>query len=313
MSPRRVPKDIGASVRARLLNLAKSRGVGFELVLSEFAIERLLYRLGRSPHAEEFVLKGATLFRMWTTEAGRATWDLDLLGRGDTSIDSLKRSVERICAVEAADGITYNGDAVSAQRIRAADQDGGVRLKLTASLSGARVPVQIDIGFGDVVVPSPRKQDFPALLALEPAHIYVYPKEAVVAEKLNTVVSLGVMNSRMKDFYDLWFLASCFAFDGTALVAAIRATFNGRSTTYPSGLPLALQPGFLSVPQRAVQWRAFLRKGRLVAPIEVAALIKLLRAFVEAPLASAAGAGTTPCCWLPGGPWTDEGQDCRQP
>jgi len=303
MSAERSLTNVAASVRARLLQLARRQGVEFQLVLAEFAIERLLYRLGVSAHAERFVLKGATLFRLWSAERGRATWDLDLLGRGTNTVPAVVGAVRELCAVDADDGLVFDADSISGEEIRAADEYEGVRVRLEARLAGARIPVQVDVGFGDAVVPAPRLETYPTLLDHAPPRVLVYPREAVVAEKLEAVLALGVTNSRMKDFYDLQQLAKRFAFDGLSLALAIRATFDRRRTPLPGDEPLVLTPGFLGAPERQTQWSAFLRRGRLDAAPDSTRLAEELRAFLWPVLAAAARSERFDQHWAAGGPW----------
>lgn len=303
MSPAREPKNLAASIRARLLNLSRLRKVEFQLLLSEFAIERLLYRLGVSPQADRFVLKGAMLFKMWPGELHRATWDLDLLGRGPSAVADVLAVVRELCMIECPDGIVFDPASAAGEEIRAADEYAGVRVRLQARLDEARIPVQVDVGFGDAIVPAPAREPYPALLDHPPPHILVYPREAVVAEKLEAMVSLGVTNSRMKDFYDVQMLASRFAFDGSALAQAVRATFLRRGTPFPDGEPLALTREFLAAPERQTLWRAFLRRGRLEAPPDTGELADALRRFLGPVLASVAGGEDLAASWTPGGPW----------
>ncbi len=303
MSARREVTNVAASVRTRLLNLARRQSVEFQLVLSRFATERFLYRLGASSHAERFVLKGATLFRLWSDEQPRATWDLDLLGRGPSTVSDVMAVVRDLCGIRADDGIEFDPDSITGEDIRLPDEYSGVRVKLKARLAEARIPVQVDVGFGDAVVPPPKREVYPTLLDHDPPHILVYSRDAVVAEKLEAAVSLGVTNSRMKDFYDLHRLASSAAFDGSTLAGAIRATFRRRKTPFPDGEPLVLSPGFLAAPGREVQWRAFLWRGRLEAPPDAGELVKDLRRFLLPVLAAAARGGEFEATWRPGGPW----------
>jgi predicted nucleotidyltransferase component of viral defense system len=304
MSAKRSLTNLGASVRARLLELARRQGVEFQLVLSEFAIERLLYRLGVSAHAERFVLKGATLFKLWSADRGRATWDLDLLGRGASAVADVVQVVRELCAVHAEDGLAFDLESLAGEEICAGDEYEGVRVRLTAWLAEARIPVQVDVGFGDAVVPAPSLKSYPTLLDHPPPRVLVYPREAVVAEKLEAMLSLGVTNSRMKDFYDVHRLAERFAFDGPLLVLAIRATFDRRKTPLPDDEPLVLAPGFLSAPERQAQWRAFLRRGRLDGPPDTTRLAEQLRVFLRPALAAAARGEAFERHWAAGGPWT---------
>jgi predicted nucleotidyltransferase component of viral defense system len=311
MSPKRQATNIGASVRARIRDLARKRGVEFQLVLSEYAIERLLYRLGASPHAERFVLKGATLFKLWSGDTRRATWDLDLLGRGAGGVDDTIVIVRELCAINVNDGIVFAPESITGEIIRVPDEDAGVRLRMEASLDAARIPMQIDIGFGDAVVPAPKLETYPVLLDHDPPRILVYPREAVVAEKFEAMVSLGVANSRMKDFYDVHRLASLSTFDGETLVRALRATFVRRDTPFPTGEPLALTSQFWKVPERSAQWRAFLRRGRLKGPSNAEDLIADLRTFLLPVLRGAAEGVAFPPTWHPGGLWTMHEQGVR--
>lgn len=311
MNSRRAPTDLPASVRDRLRGLARERGVEFQLLLSEFAIERLLYRLGVSEHAEQFVLKGATLFKLWSADQRRATWDLDLLGRGASGVDDVVAVVGDLCRIEAADGIVFDVGTVVGEEIRVPDEYAGVRVRLQACLATARIPVQVDVGFGDAVVPIPRREVYPALLDHPPPEILVYPRETVVAEKLEAVVSLGVATSRMKDLFDLHRLAAEFAFDGQPLVRAVRATFERRGTFFPEGPPVVLTADFLAGAERATQWRAFLRRGRLEGPPDVLALAEELRAFLLPVIEAAAQERPLKGAWAPGGPWVRPGDEAE--
>lgn len=304
MSPAKPPANLAAAVRARLLDLSRRRGVEFQLVLSEFAIERLLFRLGESAHADRFVLKGAMLFKLWSDERHRATWDLDLLGRGASAIADVVGVVRDLCAIRAEDAIAFDAASLTGEEIRAADEYGGVRVRLEARLGDARIPVQVDVGFGDAIEPAPSRQTYPTLLDHPPPRILAYPREAVVAEKVEAMLSLGVTNSRMKDFYDVHVLASAFTFEGPALARAIRATFERRGTPLPGREPLVLTPGFLAAPERQVQWRAFLRRGRLPGPPDAGALADALQAFLGPALEAGARGDTFAQTWPPGGPWT---------
>lgn len=302
MSRKGPPANLAASVRARLDDLRKRKGLELELVLSEFAIERLLYRLGTSAYAGRFVLKGATLFRLWNDQRGRATWDLDLLGRDEGSVEATSRVMQDVCALPGKDGLTFPPDRIAAEEIRIPDEFGGVRLRLEAHLGTARIPVQIDIGFGDVVVPPPSRVRFPVLLDLPVPEILAYPKETVVAEKFEAMVSKGVTNTRMKDFYDVDLLARTMEFHGELLVEALRGTFAHRG--FPSEQPVALNPGFLVSPLRAPAWKAFLRRGRLDVGLDADALHARVREFLIPVWQAARQELPFKQEWLPGGPWT---------
>ncbi len=303
MSPPRPPRDRAASERDRLARLARDQRVELQLLLSEFAIERLLHRLGVSRYAESYVLKGAMLFRLWSQERGRATWDLDLLGRGAEGVDDVVGVLRHLCSIPGEDGLVLDPASVQGEEIRVANEYAGVRVRLEARLSGARIPMQVDVGFGDAVTPPPVWESYPTLLDHRPPRILVYPREAVVAEKLEAIVSLGITNSRMKDFYDVYVLAASFPFQGSVLADAIRATFARRRTTIPSGRPFVLTPEFLGAPERRTQWRAFLRRGRLHAAPEAQELAEALLAFLTPLLEAIAHGPTYGADWPAGGPW----------
>jgi predicted nucleotidyltransferase component of viral defense system len=304
MTRKEPPVNLAASIRARLDILRKRRGVDLELLLSEYAIERLLYRLGMSRHADRFVLKGATLFRVWSGDQARATWDLDLLGRDAGDLKEMAALFKELCSLNGEDGIRYPPDEVIAEEIRIPDEFGGVRIRMEAQLGTIRIPVQIDIGFGDAVVPPAELLDFPTLLNLPAPRILAYAKETVVAEKFEAMISKGAANTRMKDFYDINRLSGIFAFEGEALIASIRATFSRRSHRFEAETPIALEPGFLDQPRQKAAWRAFIRRGRLAAETDTGEISKSLREFLlpvwqalrqELPFTQR---------WRPGGPWS---------
>lgn len=281
----RQPRNMAASVRQRLMNLSRERGDEFQLVLTRYGLERLLYRLAQSPHAEQFVLKGAALFQLWTGQPHRSTRDLDLLGQGDPSTDRLRQLFQDICSLTVDDdGLTFLTDAIQAEQIKEDDEYQGIRLRIEARLGNARIPLQIDIGFGDAITPEPQAVTYPTLLDFPAPQLNAYPRETVVAEKFQAMVQLGMGNSRMKDFYDVWILARQFEFDGTALCAAIRATFQRRQTALPATTPLALTPEFSTDRNKAIQWNAFLRKARLIeSPPPLEEAVSLLASFLMPP------------------------------
>ena len=227
-------KNTAASIRARLLPLAQSKGEDYQRVLGRYAIERFLYRLGRSPYREKFALKGATLFTLWTGQTHRPTKDLDLLGRGSSSaIEEVEPTIRAICEIQDEDGIVFDSESVEGTRIKEEDEYDGVRIKLLADLAGARIPMQIDIGFGDAVYPEPELVSFPVLLPMEAPLIRAYPRESAIAEKFHAMVVLDIRNSRMKDFYDVWFMASTWTFDMASLRSAIFTSFERRGSPIP--------------------------------------------------------------------------------
>lgn len=253
-------KNTAASVRARLLALAQSKGEDYQRILGRFAIERFLYRLGRSPYRDKFALKGATLFTLWTGQTHRPTKDLDLLGSASSAISEVEETIRAICEIPEENGILFDSKSVEGTKIKEEDEYDGVRIKFQAELAGARIPMQIDIGFGDAVYPEPELASFPVLLPMEAPVIRAYPREASIAEKFHAMIVLDIRNSRMKDFYDIWFMANTWSFDMTSLRKAILASFERRGNPIPGGAPFALTDDFLNDPQKTKQWSAFVNR-----------------------------------------------------
>lgn len=294
-------KNLAASVRQRLLTLSQRRKEPFDLVLVRFGIERLLYRLSRSGHAEKFLLKGAMLFAIWSDGTHRPTRDVDLLGFGASDTEELKRIFTELCelAVEP-DGLRFLPETVMAAPIRETAAYPGIRVTLEARLENARVPLQVDIGFGDVVTPAPEEVDFPALLDFAAPHLRAYPIYTVVAEKLEATVRLGEANTRMKDFFDLWFLSRKFSFDGAVLRDAIRQTFARREMELPKTLPLSLAPDFAE--KKAATWSVFLRRNEL-GHLHMKTVLEAIRAFAWPVLESAESATAFNLDWSPEQGW----------
>jgi predicted nucleotidyltransferase component of viral defense system len=298
-----VTKNLTASVRQRLMNLARTRNEEFGLILTRYGIERLLYRLSQSEYRSAFVLKGALLFELWTKHPHRPTRDLDLAGRQETTADSMKKIFAEICAqpVES-DGLAFDPKAVRAETIREELAYQGVRVRCLARLGNARIPLQVDIGFGDIITPGPVKLEYPTLLDFPAPRLQAYPRETVVAEKFHALVKLGLTNSRMKDFYDLWTLAREFQFDGRVLAQALEATFRRQKTEMPATDPLPLTAEF--VESKVGQWRAFLRKNGLETEgATLGRVTENLQDFLLPP-ARAVRVGTKfNLFWRQAGPW----------
>jgi Nucleotidyl transferase AbiEii toxin, Type IV TA system len=216
--------------------------------------------LGRSPYRDKFALKGATLFTLWTGQTHRPTKDLDLLGRGSSAIGEVEEIVRALCEVQEEDGIAFESKSIEGTKIKEEDEYDGVRVKVQADLAGARIPMQIDIGFGDAIYPEPELASFPVLLRMEGPLILAYPREASIAEKFQAMVVLDIRNSRMKDFYDIWFMANTWTFDMASLSKAILTSFARRGTAIPNELPLALTEEFLNDSQKKQQWAAFVSR-----------------------------------------------------
>lgn len=292
------PKNLPASVKARLLALARSRRETFNDLMTRYGIERLLYRLGRSEYADRFLLKGAMLFTLWDDRMPRPTRDVDLLAFGPTeAVEVVARFREIVRTEVEPDGLKFDADTVGAEELRDDGAYLGLRVKLIARLGKADIPLQIDLGTGDAVTPGPVDAEFPTLLDFPAPHVRAYPIYTVVAEKFEAMVSLGMRNTRMKDFFDVRFLAGRFAFDGATLHKAIRATFERRKTEL-SASPYPLSAAFAAEPEKQTQWAAFLRRNGLEkAQPPFATVIRELHQFIGPPLAGDAGE------WRPATGW----------
>lgn len=260
-------KNIGASVRARLLNRAKESESDYSLILTKYALERLLYRISVSQWRDAFLLKGALLFDLWFDQPHRPTRDIDLLGFGPSGVDDVAAIFCDVCALACEDGMAFDATTVRAAEIRKEANYAGVRVTLLGILDGARCAVQIDVGYGDAITPEPERVSFPVLLEDMAAPVMrAYPAYTVVAEKYHAMVSLGMVNTRLKDYFDLWVLAKHVRFDPEILQKAIAATFARRGTPIPQELPLGLSDAFTQDSTKIQQWKAFLSKNKLQAP-----------------------------------------------
>lgn len=299
------PKNLPASIKARLLTVARRREEQFQLTLTRFALERLFFRIGKSEHRDKFVLKGAMLFTLWGVEDYRATRDADFLVRGDPDLAQLEAIFQELCAVKVEpDGLVFKPNTVRAEAIREQNDYGGVRVLLRASLDSADIAVQVDIGFGDAVTPAAKWQEYPTLLDLPAPKLRTYPRETVVAEKYEAMVRFGMTNSRMKDFYDVFMLTREFEFDGATLSSAIRNTFTRRGTALPEGTPTALTAEFHDDRQKVSQWKAFCARGRLRDPEQsLREVCGTIGAFLNAPTESARKVVQFNGYWPAGGPW----------
>lgn len=296
-------RNISASVRDRLLNKARAERLDYNLLLTRYALERMLYRLSISKQRDQFLLKGALLFDLWFDVPHRPTHDADFLGFGSAEIPHIEVIFRDICRIEVEDGIAFQPDTMKVAEIRKEANYAGVRVTLLGMLDTARCPVQIDIGFGDAVVPGPEEVRYPVILGEMPEpHLYVYPRYTVVAEKLEALTSLGMLNSRMKDFFDLWILAKHSDFDGPILSRAVAATFDRRRTVVPNGVPIGLSGEFINDPQKNKQWQAFLRKNAL-APMSLATVVADLRVFLMPVLANIAAGVSQEYSWRAGAGW----------
>jgi hypothetical protein len=297
-------KDIAASVRQRLLDNAKSTNRPFQEVLQYFAMERFLYRLSQSPHVEKFILKGALMFKLWGAAISRPTKDIDFLARTKNTPEAVVPIVRAICSqpVEP-DGLSFDEASVEATLIKEHADYEGIRVRFLATLDKARVTMQLDLGYGDVVVPTPKIIEYPVLLDFPAPFVGAYGRETVVAEKFEAMVKLGQLNSRMKDFFDIWLLSRQYDFDGATLARAIRGTFENRKTPLPAEA-LGVTSTFADDATKRSQWKGFLRKARLDnVPEDLHAILESLQVFLTPVAAAARKTMDFTETWSAPGPW----------
>ncbi|MCK5036753.1 MAG: nucleotidyl transferase AbiEii/AbiGii toxin family protein [Candidatus Sabulitectum sp.] len=300
----RVPTDIAASVRQKLLNYSREKKEDFNLVLTRYAQERLLYRLSKSEYADDFVLKGGLMFLVWEDNPYRVTRDMDFLGYGEDSSSRMIEVFKSLSNAEFPDGLVFDTDSVKAKEIRGMQEYNGIRIELCASLKKALIPLQIDIGFGDAIFPESEMNEFPTIMDMPSPFLHTYSRYSVVAEKYEAMVKLGIANSRMKDFSDIWMMSKMFSFDGTATSKAIRATFERRKTEIPHSLPEALTNAFANDSVKKIQWLAFVKRSRsITSPDGLEELITFIRGFLMEPTLSCHSKLPFNKEWLPGGPW----------
>jgi hypothetical protein len=296
-------RNLPASVRQRLLDRARKDKRPFNELLQYYAMERFLYRLARSAHAERFILKGALMLRVWRAPEIRPTMDIDMLGRTSNDEASIVAQVREIMAVDVVpDGLVFDPPSIQAERITEDADYEGIRIRFRGLLDTARVTLQIDIGFGDIVYPGPEESDLPAMLDFPAPRLLCYSRESAIAEKFEAMVKLGILNSRMKDFYDIWLLSRQFDFDGANLAEAIRLTFERRETPLTAAID-AFGESF--VESKQVQWTAFWRRlqhGHVPASFhEVVAAVAVFLAPLAAALSQEHPVSGS---WVPPGPWS---------
>jgi len=298
-------RNVGASVRAWLLERSRRTGEGFQFLLQRYAAERFLHRLGESPYRERFVLKGAMLLALWSEAIYRPTRDLDFTGYGSALHDDIASAIREICSVRVVDdGVVFNCGVLTIQPIREQDEYDGICTRFDAMLDGARLPMRIDIGFGNAILPPPIDAHYPTLLDIPHPRIRVYPREAVVAEKLHTMVVLDDRNSRYKDFYDVHALLRHFVFEGEHLVRAVVATFERRRTTISEDLPVALTPRFYTDAGRTERWRNYVDQNELPGvPSDFGVIGKRILSFFAEPWDAIAHEAEFAGTWPAGGPW----------
>ena len=292
-------------VRNQLVRLANASSQDVQSTMIHYANERFLYRIGVSTYANRLILKGANLFRIWTSAEIRPTRDLDFSGLGEMTLEDAESIIRSLCALDLpGDGIRFREETVNSTFIRHQSGYGGIRVKLIAQITKARLPMQIDIGFGDVVTPSALKVEYPTLLDMPAPNIRAYPPETAVAEKFQILVDFGIVNSRMKDLFDLWLISETISFKGRILANAIRKTFNTRNTQIPTGIPLALTREFADDPLKRAQWQGFLRKLEdCSAPDSLEQVQQQLLLFMLPPVRSIVANENFDSVWEPGDGW----------
>jgi len=298
-------KNIGASVHQRLKNAAKDSGRSFNDLAQYYALERWLYRLSKSRHVDSFVLKGALMLVAWRAPILRATRDIDLLARTNNDLDNIKTVIAEVCREDVPDdGVVFDPESVTTERIAEDADYEGVRAQFRGHLATTRLAMQIDMGFSDVVTPAPVEINYPTILDYPAPVLRAYNRETAIAEKFEAMVSLGRLNSRMKDFFDIWLLATTSDFRGTDLHAAISATFTRRGTPIVAE-PQAFGPDFALDPSKQAQWAGFLKRMRpSEAPAKFADAVDLIRSFLLPINMALASSASFSMEWKHPGPWT---------
>ncbi len=281
-------RNIAASIRQKLKNQAMQGKRPFAELLQYYAMERFLYRLTQSSHADRFILKGALMLRVWQSPQFRPTMDIDMLGKTSNEIGSICTQVADIISVETDDGLAFDLGTVRGERMKEGADYEGVRVRFIGTLNNARVNMQIDIGFGDIIHPGPIKADLPTLLDSPPPRLLCYSRESAIAEKFEAMIKLGALNSRMKDFYDIWLLSRQFEFDGHELAEAIRLTLENRGTEIPDAIT-AFTDEFVMAKDK--QWAAFRKRLKLEhVPASFVEVMAGVEGFLQ-PIASALSVG----------------------
>ena len=297
--------NLNASIRARLQNKANDTGRPFAEVMQYYGIERFLYRFSKSEYKDKFILKGALMFTVWDVPERRTTLDIDFLGRYDNQTIEIEKVMKDVCNVDVqADGLVFDAKTVTAQKIKEDADYEGVRVKFTGFLDRSRISMQIDVGFGDAVYPKPKMIDYPVILDLPKPHLKGYAPETVVSEKFEAMVQLGLLNSRMKDFYDIWLMMRQFDFEGTELAEALKRTFAHRKTSFPQGRQLFVEEIYDENSDRQMLWKTFLKKGNIKHASEKLSIIaKDIEGFLRKPLEAINKGEDFKSEWKALGPW----------
>ena len=305
MKPKTSLTNVAASVRDRLLNVMTEKGLDYNVLLTRYAIERLLFRLVASKYRDQFVLKGAMLFAAWQHIPHRVTKDVDLLGFGDSAPEALRTVFAEICAEPVEDdGVVFEPASVQAEAIRAEEIYVGVRVTLRGMLGSARLHVQVDVGYGDGFAVEPVLLHIPSLIGMPAPEVRAYRMETSIAEKFEAAATLGLLNTRMKDYFDVWHLAKGFAFEGQAISESIRATFERRSKSLPAAVPIGFTEAFWRDPRRQTIWAAFCKKSVRTKPFpSLEEVVTFVATFIVPPALAAGRGETFDQNWQPGGPW----------
>ncbi|MFC1524873.1 nucleotidyl transferase AbiEii/AbiGii toxin family protein [Planctomycetota bacterium] len=297
--------NIPASIKTRLQNKARETNRPFAEVLQYYGMERFLYRFSRSEYTDKFILKGALMFTVWQIPERRTTLDIDFLAYYDNQVAAIENIIKDICIVAVEpDGLIFDASTVSGQKIKEDADYEGVRVKFLGFLERSRITMQIDVGFGDVIYLKPKKIDYPVILNLPKPHLKGYPVESVVSEKFEAIVKLGLLNSRMKDFYDIWLMMHRFDFKGLNLAEALKKTFEHRKTSLPNDKPLFAHEIYDGKSDRQTLWKAFLKKGDIKhAPERLSTIAKEIEEFLIKPLDVINKGQSINGAWKAPGPW----------
>lgn len=295
----KLPKNITESVRQRILNQSRADKRPFMELLQYYAMERFLYRLTQSSHAQSYVLKGALMLRAWKSPAFRPTMDIDMLGITGNDEANIVAQIRDILAIDTIpDGLTFDAERIHTERITEDAEYEGINVRFLGFLGTARISMQIDIGFGDVVYPEPQKEELPCVLDFPATSLLCYSRESAVAEKFDAMIKHGSLNSRMKDFYDIWLLSRQFRFDLSALSEAIRLTFKQRGTELEQPL-IAFSAEFIS--SRQTIWSSFHKRLRQDhVPASFADIVSEVEMFLAPVIIDY----SDEMIWLPAGPWS---------
>ncbi|HOW43166.1 MAG TPA: nucleotidyl transferase AbiEii/AbiGii toxin family protein [Candidatus Omnitrophota bacterium] len=279
-------KNIEASIKARLKNKAQETNRPFAEVMQYYGMERFLYRFSKSKYADKFILKGALLFAVWQIPDRRTTLDIDFLARFDNEVATIEKVMKDVCETSVdPDGLKFDSQTVKGVKIKEDADYEGVRVKFTGFLDRAEIPMQIDVGFGDIVYPKTKVIDYPVILDFPKPHLNGYPQESVISEKFEAMIKLGLLNSRMKDFYDIWLMTRQFEFKGASIASAIKKTFNNRKTDIPNDKPLFADEIYDEKSDRQTLWNAFVKKGDIQhAPETLSATAKEIERFLIEPV-----------------------------